>query len=405
MGFYLNKVKIMAALFSCKKTEEEIDSLIALENNLKKENSGYHYSSILQSAEAILTETLKLQQDIAPDDDIIANAIDINKQFLNHIESTSSKHKTMHIRVSRVGKSIDKNFLNNCSKVNIQEILTDKPKHKLLDMAMCEHFFRNGNPAVAESLISEANLSIDPTWKSSFTEINTIVDSLKLKNVDAALSRAVKEREHLNKNNSQLEFKLHRLKFLSIVKRGSVCRKQAIAYLKNFEIFASQHNYEIQNLMGGLLFMVSGRTNPRYSALFSDDLWHDVCRTFAWDACKIMGLSAQSPLMASFTAGCQALPALLSVKAVIQQMTTTKVLTNSDELPVEIALDDSQRYHSVFSCPILKMQSTDSNPPIRLTCGHVISQEALSKLVTGTKVKCPYCPTELLYTQAKKVYL
>jgi hypothetical protein len=39
----------------------------------------------------------------------------------------------------------------------------------------------------------------------------------------------------------------------------------------------------------------------------------------------------------------------------------------------------------VFACPILRQQSTENNPPVRLVCGHVISRDALNKLTSGTK--------------------
>ena len=50
------------------------------------------------------------------------------------------------------------------------------------------------------------------------------------------------------------------------------------------------------------------------------------------------------------------------------------------ELPVEIPLLDKQRFHSVFTCPVSKEQSTDENPPMMLLCGHVICKEPLNRL-------------------------
>ena len=62
-----------------------------------------------------------------------------------------------------------------------------------------------------------------------------------------------------------------------------------------------------------------------------------------------------------------------------------------------------KQYHSIFSCPILKEQSKESNPPMRLTCGHVISKDALHKLASGSKLKCPYCPIEQNPSDAKQI--
>jgi len=67
-------------------------------------------------------------------------------------------------------------------------------------------------------------------------------------------------------------------------------------------------------------------------------------------------------------------------------------ILSKDELPIEIDVGQEHRYHSVFACPILRQQTTDQNPPMKLVCGHVISKDALNKLSIQNKLKCPYCP-------------
>lgn len=54
-------------------------------------------------------------------------------------------------------------------------------------------------------------------------------------------------------------------------------------------------------------------------------------------------------------------------------------------LQIEIDVGDEKRFHSIFACPILKQQSTENNPPMRLVCGHVISRDALNKLAQANK--------------------
>ena len=87
----------------------------------------------------------------------------------------------------------------------------------------------------------------------------------------------------------------------------------------------------------------------------------------------------------------------------MQQRQCQEVWNAKDELPVEIDLGQESRFHSIFACPILRQQSTDENPPVRLVCGHVISRDALNKLANGNKVKCPYCPMEQSPTDARLI--
>ena len=80
--------------------------------------------------------------------------------------------------------------------------------------------------------------------------------------------------------------------------------------------------------------------------------------------------------------------------SIVNAMQNTQVchILSKDELPIEIDVGQEHRYHSVFACPILRQQTTDQNPPMKLVCGHVISKDALNKLSIQNRLKCPYCP-------------
>ncbi|WVQ83946.1 hypothetical protein IAT38_006090 [Cryptococcus sp. DSM 104549] len=76
------------------------------------------------------------------------------------------------------------------------------------------------------------------------------------------------------------------------------------------------------------------------------------------------------------------------------------------DLPIEVPVPPSRRYHSVFVCPVSKEQATEANPPKMLTCGHVIASESFDRLLKGGRrvVKCPYCPVETSQTGAQRLY-
>lgn len=157
--------------------------------------------------------------------------------------------------------------------------------------------------------------------------------------------------------------------------------------------------------MGMLLYIQNGINSSPYSNLFDVELWVDVYETFTRDACLILGITVQSPLSVCINAGCTALPALLNIKQVMNQRQVTGIWNGRDELPIEIDLGNENRYHSTFACPILRQQSSENNPPMRLVCGHVISRDALNKLCNnGNKMKCPYCPMEQSPTDARLIF-
>lgn len=162
----------------------------------------------------------------------------------------------------------------------------------------------------------------------------------------------------------------------------------------NFRPFADKFSTEIQVLMGSLMYLKSGIEHSPYKYLLDCNHWVEICHMFTKEACSLLEVSVDSPLSVTFNAGCVALPALINIKQAIQQRHVTGVWTSRDELPIEIDVTRKCHYHSIFACPILRQQSCETNPPMRLTCGHVISRDALNKLTNGSKLKCPYCPVE-----------
>ena len=75
------------------------------------------------------------------------------------------------------------------------------------------------------------------------------------------------------------------------------------------------------------------------------------------------------------------------------------------ELPLEIELPEWMSSHTVFVCPVLKEETTETNKPCMLPCRHFISRLAMNKLVRGVgdEIKCPYCPGRSSYREAKEV--
>ncbi|GAA5831892.1 hypothetical protein JCM5353_008134 [Sporobolomyces roseus] len=107
---------------------------------------------------------------------------------------------------------------------------------------------------------------------------------------------------------------------------------------------------------------------------------------------KSLGLPNQSPLtVVTDVGGSGAMAKIMKVRQVMKEKRTE--WSAQGELPIEIPLPTGYRYHSIFACPVSKEQSTPSNPPMLLPCGHCIAKESLVRLARGTPtLKCPYCP-------------
>lgn len=154
-------------------------------------------------------------------------------------------------------------------------------------------------------------------------------------------------RDALLLHYSDLEFRLHQLKFLSLLSSGRT--PEALAYSKSLGHFIPRHSkgwyrrslcfllwfsvvslftcrehfghmsfdllfpklfyllmvivgcccsslIEIKRLMGCFLFVQRGLENSPYSDLLDPWHWTEVADVFAKDACKLLGLSLESPL-------------------------------------------------------------------------------------------------------------
>ncbi|XP_044736227.1 E3 ubiquitin-protein ligase RMND5A [Chrysoperla carnea] len=389
---------------ACAAVEREVDRVL-----LKFGGISEHADRVLR--EIILhIENLKKELEDAPSDhELTPEQINILKEAMTKVKETvhhlATDHRDLHSTVSKVGKAIDRNFIADFAATCREDVFANSGKIQLLNEVICQHFYRQGLQDVADELALESGVKTDAACREPFVELNHILDCLKKRNLDPALGWAEQHRNSLEAQNSSLEFKLHRLRFIGLLQEGPARQEQAINYARSyFNQFVGKHEKEIQILMGMFLYLPKGITSSPYSYLLDPEMWIEIYEVFTRDACALLGLSVDSPLAVCVNAGCTALPALLNIKQVMLQRQVTGIWNGKDELPIEIDLGNERRYHSVFACPILRQQSTESNPPMKLICGHVISRDALNKLSNGNKMKCPYCPVEQTPADARLIY-
>ncbi|XP_050302874.1 LOW QUALITY PROTEIN: E3 ubiquitin-protein ligase RMND5A [Anthonomus grandis grandis] len=391
---------------ACLIVEKDVDKVLTKFNSINQHSRRV----IVQLIDQV--NSLKQELDSAPEGHTLTTLQqDLIKQSMAKVKDTVSRlaieHRDLHSSVSKVGKSIDRNFTQDFTACSKENVFNDSEKLDLINKIICKHYYRQGMHCVADTLIKESEVKVEGCEKEPFTELHYICDSIKNRDLDPLLAWATAHRESLEFHNSSLEFMIHRLKYMLLLKKGASHQSEAIAYARSyFGQFVKKHEKDIQTLMGMLLYIPNGVNRSPYSAFFEpdNDMWMELYEMFIKDACQLLGVCVNSPLIVCINAGCHAIPALLNIKQVMIQRQVSQIWKGTEELPIEIDLGAENRYHSMFACPILRQQSTKDNPPMKLVCGHVISKDALQKLCNGNKMKCPYCPMEQSPQLAQQVH-
>ena len=246
--------------------------------------------------------------------------------------------------------------------------------------------------------------------QQDFSEMYHILYELRThSNLSPAITWARTNSAELEARGSNLEYDLCRLRYISLFTSldPSEGPLAAINYARStFPHFPPRYAAQTYELLAALAYTANIQQSP-YAALFavstSPSTTATAATAFTSEFCALLHLSSASPLLTAVTAGCIALPTLLKLSQ-IQALHRTS-WTTASELPVEVPLPPGYHFHNVFVCPVSKEQSTESNPPMMMPCGHVVARESLEKLSRGGRFKCPYCPMESHPKDARMVFL
>lgn len=298
----------------------------------------------------------------------------------------------------------------------MKEVETKKPPPKSTPSDLDE-VMSDAEDESTDGLSEEGDYSLSSLHSQElqqrFVEMYGILQELKAQNLIPAIEWAKANSAELAARGSNLEFELSKLQFVWLFQGPAVNglpdderngKMGALAYARDhFGRFQERHLREIQALANAMVFAPNLPPTP-YNQIFATAVaFNDVAASFTREFCSLLGLSAESPLYLAVTAGALALPQhmkyLLATRAKGTEWTTTQ------ELPFETPLPESMLYHSIFVCPVSKEQTTDANPPMVIPCGHMLARDTLQKLCKGNRFKCPYCPTEGQFKDARRVIL
>ncbi|TYH28853.1 hypothetical protein ES288_A02G176600v1 [Gossypium darwinii] len=352
---------------SCSKVQEVMDQIVQ-----EIEKAIQMMQSTTLDHKSILAELKQKLHEIAP---------------LAQLEGTQ---KELNIALSKYPKALEKTLNPDISKA-YRNIEFDS---HTVNQIIASHFYRQGMFDVGDCFITEAReAEAAAAVRSLFQEMYQILEAMKSRNLEPALKWAAANSDKLKENGSDLLLGLHQLQFVKILQKGS--RDEALKYARtNFVPFAGNHMAEIQKLMGCLLYSDRLSESP-YAHLLSPTNWDIVAEELTRQFCNLLGQSYQSPLSVTIAAGVQGLPPLLKFMTVMagkkQEWQSMK------QLPVPVELDKEFQFHSIFVCPVSKEQSTEDNPPMLMSCGHVLCKQSINKMSkNGSKTfKCPYCPSDV----------
>lgn len=314
------------------------------------------------------------------------------------LQQLEGSHKEWNQSLSKYQKLLEKLFNPDISKAYRN---VDFDTH-IINQIIASHFYRQGLSDLGDSIINEAGEPEATALRSQFLEMHKIIEAMRGRNIQPALSWVTANQERLAKIGSNLELKIHTLQFVDVLQTGT--RADALKYARTYlSPFASINKDEFQKLMGCLLY--AGRlANSPYSELISPTHWEMTTEELARQFCTLLGQSYESPLSMAVAAGVAGLPTLLKLANVMAAK--KQEWQEMKQLPVPVDLGKEFQFHSIFVCPVSRDQGSDENPPMLLPCSHVLCKQSIAKLSKNSTrtFKCPYCPAEATVAHCRQLY-
>ncbi|KAK1232255.1 hypothetical protein PQX77_004629 [Marasmius sp. AFHP31] len=305
--------------------------------------------------------------------------------------------KETYSSMTRLGKAIDKKF--STPLPSYPGLFESDTAVKALERTIALHFLRTGQFETAQTFIQESEVIIPDELRSKFVDLHHILKALRNRDINPALRWASDHRKFLQSRSSPLEFNLHRSEYMRLlITTRPPNLLLAVAYANDhLRPFYHEHEAEFKRLMTCPVYLPLPRLERSpYADLASPSLHFDLEPLFAKEYCASLGMSRQVPLrVVGDIGGGGALAKIEKGRRVMRERKSE--WSQRDELPIEIPLPPENRYHSIFTCPVSKEQSTEQNPPMMMTCGHVIAKDSLYKLskpvgyVSPTPPPTPTC--------------
>ncbi|KAL0946957.1 hypothetical protein HGRIS_013113 [Hohenbuehelia grisea] len=381
---------------------KELDKLEKLTSQTSSKGKS---PSIADSLDSLLQSLRDVHTRCTSGEATPADLSQLSKVVEGKKKEVDERQKEIYSSLSRLGKALDKKF--STPLPNYTDLFTSDISVISLERIVALHLLRSGQFDVAQTFLEESAVDIPSELRSAFVDMHTILKALRDQDIEPALNWAKQNRPFLKSRSSPLEFYLHRSQYIRLLLSSHPPNAlPAIMYANEaLRPFYAEHPIEFQRLCGCVAYLpISRLQSSPYSDLASPNIHFDLEPLFAKEYCASLGMSRQLPLrVVGDIGGGGALARIEKGRKVMRERKSE--WSQTDELPIEIPIPSENRYHSIFACPVSKEQSTELNPPMMMSCGHVINKDSLQKLSKpGGRVKCPYCPIESLVNGALRVY-
>ncbi|CAI8608649.1 unnamed protein product [Vicia faba] len=373
----------------------------------KQKLSSSKTHELLDQIRQEIERVLEMMQSVSNTDQVldhnpILNELKASMLKIAPLGQMESTQKELNVALNKYGKQVEKCFNSDISKA-YRNIDIDT---RTLNQIIANHFYRQGLFDVGDHFLSAVGEPESAAiMKSPFLEMYQILQAMQNQNLEPALNWAASNSDKLAQSgSSDIVLKLHSMQFVKILQNGG-SRDEALHYARtHLSPFASSHIAEVQKLMTCLLWPGKLDKSP-YHALLSPSNWDKLAEELKRQFCNLLGQSYNSPLSVTVAAGIQVLPALLKFMNVMAGRKQEWQSTN--QLPVPIEMDEEFQFHSIFVCPVSKEQASEDNPPMLMSCGHVLCKQSILKMSkNSTKVfKCPYCPSDIDAAQCRQLFL
>nr|XP_018265904.1 uncharacterized protein I303_02281 [Kwoniella dejecticola CBS 10117]OBR88062.1 hypothetical protein I303_02281 [Kwoniella dejecticola CBS 10117] len=328
--------------------------------------------------------------------------------------------KAWYAALGNVGKEVDKAFPPNLAAIS--EAYSDPPlfaspeASQALDAVILESLGRRGIWEAVETMEEETSQSYPSTKKELSSQLQYIMGSIRSSNLQPALAWCQSNAKFLSSppHPSSLPYHLHETVFKSIGNQQDAiryARENMMGYVPSQPVLklitSCLYDSGAGNGMKGRF--TNGKSIDNLEEAKERERQEKLAelqKMFQEEFCRLHQWSKEDSLEVTVELGSRGgtLDKIEKARRVMGEHLGN--VRKWEELPMEVPLPPSRRYHSVFVCPVSKEQATETNPPKMLTCGHVIAEESFNRLLKGGRrsVKCPYCPMETSQSVAQRLY-